>query len=57
MAVFYDTVKKQGKLQIKQGSNGGDELSVVRKFSAISQLSVKIPPLSVTSKFSSVIDW
>lgn len=43
MAVFYDTVKKKSP-------NEGDGLSVVRKFSAISQLPVKTSPLSVTSK-------
>lgn len=34
----------------KKSPNEGDGLSVVRKFSAISQLPVKISPLSVTSK-------
>lgn len=46
MAVFYDTVKKKGKLQMKEGPNGGDGVALVR---SMSRLSVQILPLSVTA--------
>lgn len=46
VAVFYDTVKKKGKLQMKEGPNGGDGVALVR---SMSRLSVQILPLSVTA--------